>query len=104
MQAEMSSSGGTRTTWRRIKRAMPAMLLHLLPRLFQSPATVTRWPEVPHPHSRNHSCEPFVLGAAVRLGEDYFSHETSGHYDMRHDPTPRCGKGCSQVYAAAQGT
>ena len=37
-------------------------------------------------------------------GEDYFTHETAGGYDMRRDPSPRCGANCSQVLWQAQGT
>ena len=36
-------------------------------------------------------------------GEDYFKHESSGGYDFRRDPSPRCGKGCSQVMTDARG-
>ena len=30
-------------------------------------------------------------------GENYFTHEHGGGYDLRHDRGQRCGKGCSQV-------
>jgi hypothetical protein len=37
-------------------------------------------------------------------GEDYFSHVSSGGFDFRRDPSPRCGKNCSQVDWQAQGS
>lgn len=36
-------------------------------------------------------------------GEDYFTHMTSGKYDFRRDPSPRCGPGCSEIAADAAG-
>ena len=30
-------------------------------------------------------------------GEDYFTHQSSGAYDFRRDPSPFCGKNCSQI-------
>ena len=37
-------------------------------------------------------------------GEDYFTHMASGAYDFRRDPSPRCGRNCSQVNSEDQGT
>lgn len=37
-------------------------------------------------------------------GEDYFSHMSSGAYDFRRDPSPRCGRNCSQINVQDQGT
>ena len=36
-------------------------------------------------------------------GEDYFTHISGGGYDFRHDPTPNCGSGCSQINWQDQG-
>jgi len=36
-------------------------------------------------------------------GEDYFTHISGGGYDFRHDPTPSCGAGCSQINWQDQG-
>lgn len=36
-------------------------------------------------------------------GEDYFSHTSSGAYDFRLDPSPKCGPGCSQVDSESNG-
>lgn len=36
-------------------------------------------------------------------GEDYFTHMAGNAYDFRRDPSPRCGKGCSQVCVPACG-
>ena len=36
-------------------------------------------------------------------GEDYFTHVSGGAYDFRIDPSPKCGKGCSQVNTKDQG-
>lgn len=30
-------------------------------------------------------------------GEDYFKHSSFGYYDMRRDPSPQCGNGCSEI-------
>ena len=45
-----------------------------------------------------HSFRGFYSG-----GEDYFTHQTTGAYDFRHDPSPRCGAGCSTIDSASQG-
>ena len=31
-------------------------------------------------------------------GEDYYTHISSGYYDLRYDKEPNCGQNCSQVY------
>jgi len=36
-------------------------------------------------------------------GEDYFTHQSSGAYDFRRDPEPRCGKNCSHIASADKG-
>ena len=36
-------------------------------------------------------------------GEDYSTHVSSGAYDMRRDPSPRCGPGCSAVASDLKG-
>ena len=36
-------------------------------------------------------------------GEDYFKHSNQGAYDFRRDPTPMCGRNCSQIAAQDQG-
>ena len=34
-------------------------------------------------------------------GEDYYTHQSSGAYDFRNDPTPNCGPNCSQIDSAS---
>ena len=36
-------------------------------------------------------------------GEDYNTHISSGAYDMRRDPSPHCGPGCSMVASDLKG-
>ncbi len=36
-------------------------------------------------------------------GEDYFTHQSSGAYDFRRDPSPFCGKNCSQINSDDRG-
>ena len=36
-------------------------------------------------------------------GEDYFTHQSSGAYDFRRDPSPRCGRNCSEIDSEDEG-
>ena len=36
-------------------------------------------------------------------GEDYYTHQSSGAYDFRRDPTPNCGMNCSRINWQDQG-